>query len=144
MQRCRHGWGGGNRIRRSGRRGGGNRGEPPFAGTRKRGVMSLAKERARQSSPSVICNYSDRYWPDGKILHKNSVEKAEVYIRKDSILKEKPFSACCDGICQRLVGQMVLVNSIIHRQESLTRAISWRPEMCLTRCEGTLHTHQIH
>lgn len=81
--------------------------------------MSLAKERVRQWSRSVICNYTDRYWPDGTILHKNSVEKAEVYIRKDGIFKEKSFSVCCDGICQRLAGQMVLVNSIIHRQESL-------------------------
>jgi hypothetical protein len=80
------------------------------------------QQKALRSSPSVICNNTDSYWPVGTILYKNCVEKAEVYIRKDGMLKEKSFSAYCDRIWRRLAGQMVLVNSIICKQESLNES----------------------
>jgi hypothetical protein len=51
------------------------------------------------------------------------VEKAQVYITKDGIVQEKSFSASCYWTWRRLAGQMVLVNSIIYRQESLKE--SW-------------------
>ena len=53
------------------------------------------RESKTLCNASVICNYTDSYWPVGTMLHKNCVEKAEVYITKDGIVQEKSFSASC-------------------------------------------------
>ena len=59
---------------------------------------AASRESKTLCGPSVICNYTDSYWPVGTILHKNRGERTEVYIRKDGVLKEKSFSAGCDRI----------------------------------------------